>query len=177
MTSGPYLDLFLHFAALSLLAIGGALGTMPEMHRYLVDQRGWLTDAQFTDAVVIAQAAPGPNILFVTVLGWQAAGLPGAIAATVGLLLPSSVATFWGWRLARTRDGTPLVRAIRLGLSPIAIGLTAAAGWLVASNINGTQWPLWAVTVVSGVLVLRTRLNLLWLVGAGALLGALGLVG
>jgi chromate transporter len=171
------LDLFLHFASLSLLAIGGALGTVPEMHRHLVDQRGWLTDAQFTDAIVIAQAAPGPNILFVTVLGWQVAGLPGALAATVGLLLPSSLATFWGWRLASAHDRAPLVRAIRLGLSPIAVGLTASAGWLVASNANGSQWPLWLITVVCAVLVLRTRLNMLWLVGAGALLGALGLVG
>jgi len=177
MTLATVLDLFLHFASLSLLAIGGVLGTMPEMHRHLVDRRGWLTDAQFTDAIVIAQAAPGPNILFVAVLGWQVAGLPGALAALIGLLLPSSLATFWGWRFARARDGTPLIRAVRLGLSPIAIGLTAAAGWLVASNTNGTQWPLWLITAVSAVVVLRTRLNMLWLVGGGALLGALGVVG
>jgi chromate transporter len=171
------LDLLLHFASLSLLAIGGALATSPEMHRHLVEARGWMTTPQFNDAIAIAQAAPGPNILFVTLLGWQAGGAPGALAATAGILLPSSLVTFAAWRWKTAREDAPLVAAIRLGLSPIAIGLTAAAGWVVAAGGNGADPALWALTAGSAALVATTRVNLLWLIGAGALLGALGVVG
>lgn len=177
MSTSALLDLLLHFASLSLLAIGGALSMAPEMRRYLVEERHWLEPSQFTDAIVIAQAAPGPNILFVTLLGWQAGGAAGALASTVGLLLPSSLATWWGWRMKRASEDSPWVAAIRLGLSPIAIGLTAAAGWVVADSNNHTDWRLWAMTAVTCFIVARTRLNMLWLIAAGAALGMAGVVG
>ena len=60
-----------HFMVLSMLAVGGAITTAPDMNRWLVQQQGWLTDAQFTASVALAQAAPGPNILFVALLGWN----------------------------------------------------------------------------------------------------------
>jgi chromate transporter len=176
--SGPeLLDLFTHFASLSLLAIGGALGMAPEMRRYMVDERHWIDTVQFTDSIVIAQTAPGPNILFVTLLGWQAGGAAGAFASTVGLLLPSSLATWWGWRLKRSRESSRWVDVIRTGLSPIAIGLTGAAGWVVAESSNHVEWRLWLLTLVSLFVVAKTRLNMLWLIAAGAVLGALGVVG
>jgi chromate transporter len=177
MSAAVLLDLFAHFATLSLLAIGGALATSPEMHRYLVDERDWMSATQFNDAIAIAQAAPGPNILFVLLLGWQVAGLPGAIAAISGQLLPSSVATWCAWRWKLSREDAPLVAAIRLGLSPIAIGLTASAGWVIAAGGNGADWRLWALTAAATAVVVRTRVNMMWLIGAGALLGALGVVG
>ena len=177
MSGAGLVDLLLHFASLSLLAIGGALATSPEMHRHLVEERGWMTTPQFNDAIAIAQAAPGPNILFVTLLGWQAGGAPGALAATLGILVPSSLATFAAWRWKTAREDAPLVAAIRLGLSPIAIGLTASAGWVVAAGGNGTDPALWGLTAGAAAVVARTRLNMLWLIGAGALLGALGVVG
>ena len=87
-----WLDLFLHFASLSLLAVGGAITTAPDMHRYLVSEQGWLSEAQFTSSIALSQAAPGPNVLFVALLGWNlglnAAGGPaaGAIAWWTALL-------------------------------------------------------------------------------------------
>jgi len=177
VNTSELIDLLLHFASLSLLAIGGALSMAPEMRRYLVDERHWMDGSQFTDAIVIAQAAPGPNILFVTLLGWQAGGAVGALASTVGLLLPSSVATWWGWRLKRAREDSTWVAAIRLGLSPIAVGLTAAAGWVVADSNNHADWRLWAITALTTVIVARTRLNMLWLIAAGAVLGVAGVIG
>ncbi|MCZ8074003.1 MAG: chromate transporter, partial [Paucibacter sp.] len=81
------LDLFLHFLTLSLLSIGGAITTAPEMHRFLVGERHWLSDTEFTSSIALAQAAPGPNILFVAVLGWNVAGLSGAFAAMAGIML------------------------------------------------------------------------------------------
>ncbi len=66
-----WLALFGHFVAMSLLSIGGAITTAPEMHRYTVDEQHWLSDAQFNASVALAQAAPGPNVIFIAVLGWQ----------------------------------------------------------------------------------------------------------
>ena len=115
MSGAGLLDLFVHFASLSLLAIGGALAVSPEMNRYLVDERGWLSTPQFNDAIAIAQAAPGPNILFVTLLGWQVGGMAGALAATVGQLLPSSLVTLACWRWKSAREDAPLVAAMSSG--------------------------------------------------------------
>ena len=78
MTAAELFGLFGHFLLLSLLAVGGAIATAPDMHRYMVTDHHWLTDAQFTSSIAIAQAAPGPNLLFVAVLGWNAAGPWGA---------------------------------------------------------------------------------------------------
>ena len=105
MEAGVLVSLFLHFGMLSLLAIGGAITTAPDMQRYVVGDRGWLSDAQFTASVAIAQAAPGPNVLFVAVVGWNIAGLAGVVATLAGSLLPSTTlalsATRWGRAAAR----------------------------------------------------------------------------
>lgn len=171
MSATAWLDLLLHFASLSMLAIGGALGLAPEMRRYLVDDQQLITGTQFTEAIVIAQAAPGPNILFVTLLGWQAGGAWGALATTLGLLVPSSLFTWWAARFKRQREGSVWVEAIRTGLSPIAIGLTAAAGWVVSEGNNHSDPRLWALGLIAMLVVLNTRINMLWLILAGAIAG------
>ena len=127
MSVEALIDLLLHFASLSLLAIGGALGLAPEMRRYLVDEQQLMSGTAFTEAIVIAQAAPGPNILFVTLLGWQAGGTWGALATTVGLLLPSSLLTWWGARFKRQREDAPWVAAVRTGFSPVFFTLLRLA--------------------------------------------------
>jgi chromate transporter len=177
MSSESLIGLFVHFASLSLLAVGGALGLAPEMRRYLVDEHQLITGTAFTEAIVIAQAAPGPNILFVTLLGWQAGGAWGALATTLGLLGPSSLFTWWAARFKRQREDAAWVAAVRLGLSPIAIGLTAAAGWVVSEGNNGSDWRLWTMGLVAMLIVLRSRINMLWLILAGAVLGVLLEVG
>src|SRR5258706_8361457 len=90
MSLVDWLDLFGHFLLLSLLAIGGAIVVVPDMHRLMVSQYGLLDDAQFNASIAIAQAAPGPNVLFVAVMGYQAAGLPGAPPALFGIIFPST---------------------------------------------------------------------------------------
>lgn len=175
MSGADLLDLFGHFLMLSMLSIGGALSTAPEMHRYLVDERGWLSDPQFVAGLTIAQAAPGPNLLFVTLLGWQMAGVTGALVTTIGILLPSSLLTFHANRWRTSHHDTRLARAIRLGLSPIAIGMTASAGWVVIANLELNPRIL-ALSLLTLVLVLRTRLNPLWLIALGAILGGAGLL-
>ena len=174
MSTDNLLDLLLHFMATSMVSIGGALATSSEMHRYLVDERAWITHQQFVESITLAQAAPGPNVLFVALLGWQVAGAIGALITTFGILAPSSVLTFYANRWRAAHHSSHLVRAIRLGLSPVAIGMTAAAGWVIAAN-SDYNLKLLLLTVLTIVVVLRSKLNPLWLIAAGAALGAAGI--
>lgn len=186
MATADWLSLFAHYLMLSLLSIGGAIATAPDMHRYLVDERHWLTDPQFSASVAIAQAAPGPNVLFVALMGWNVGlnaggfGLAalGVALALVGILLPSTTLTYlaaqWGHRNRDLRA----VRAFKQGLAPIVVALLIATGWVLATGAtyNQRDWPLWLVTAVTALVVWRTRIHLLWLLGAGAVLGWFGLV-
>ncbi|MEO5732365.1 MAG: chromate transporter [Rubrivivax sp.] len=168
-----WLGLFGHFAALSLLAIGGAMSTVPGMHRYVVDQTGWLSDGQFTNSVALAQAAPGPNVLVAAVLGYNVAGLAGAFATMVGTLLPSSTLTFAVTRYgARNREAIGL-RAVTTGLAPLTIGLLLSTGWILLepTRHNGVAWLVVASTLL---FMLRTRGSPLWPICVGAVVGALG---
>ena len=182
-----WLALFLHYLSLSLLSIGGAITTAPDMHRFLVDQQGWLTDAQFNASIAIAQAAPGPNVLFIALLGWNVGlnaggavtGLLGVLVAMTGILIPSTTLTYlaasWGHRNRELRA----VRAFKQGMAPVVVALLIATGWILATNAGNDiskDWPLWLTTIVTALLVWRTRMHLLWLLGAGALLGWFGLI-
>ena len=190
---GPmdWLQLLLYYMSLSLLAVGGAIATAPDMHRYLVERNAWLTDPQFSASIAIAQAAPGPNVLFVALLGWNVginaggSGAAGWLLGTLGMalcmlgvMLPSSLlpwlATPWGHRNRERRA----VRAFKQGMAPVVIGLLLATSWVLAKahGVPALDWPLWLLTAATMLLVWRTKLHLLWMLGAGALLGALGLV-
>lgn len=172
-------SLFLHFMTLSLLSIGGAITTVPEMHRYLVDRQGWLSEELFTSSIALAQAAPGPNILFVAVLGYNVAGLAGAAAAMAGIMLPSSVLTVTATRWARAHRDDLKVRAFSAGMMPLTLGLIVATGWLLALPFlrnEAHRWSTLALIATTVALTLRTRLGLVWMVLAGGALGALGFV-
>jgi chromate transporter len=183
-----------HFLSLSLLAVGGAIATAPDMHRYLVEQQHWLSPAQFGTCMALAQAAPGPNLLFIPMMGWtvginSAGGLASGSAAwpwgvlglctsLFGMLLPSTTLTLaaarWGHH-NRTRLG---VRAFKAGMAPVVIGLLVATGWILAQPPLGSEGRYGSVVLCAAVtlLVWRTRIHLLWLLAAGGVLGWFGLV-
>ncbi len=167
-----WLALFGHFLLLSLLAIGGAITVVPDMHRVLVDQMGLLTDAQFSASIAIAQASPGPNVLFVAVMGYQAAGLTGAAVTLLGIMLPSTTLALSAARWSHARRDWRAVQAFKAGMAPIVIGLLLATGWILTAETPG--WRAGLLTLVAALLVWRTRVHVLVLVGAGAVLGALG---
>lgn len=167
------LSLFAHFLMLSLLAIGGAIATAPEMNRYLVGEHHWMTDAQFTASVAIAQAAPGPNVLFVAVLGWNVAGPLGALSTMAGILLPSTALSLWATRWGHAHRDTRFVRAFTTGMAPLTIGLLLATGWVLAGPATGHIGAV-ALIAVTVVLMLRTTLSPMWVVALGAAVGAMG---
>ena len=167
------LGLFGHFAVLSLLAVGGAITTAPDMHRYIVTDHRWLSDAQFTASVAIAQAAPGPNVLFVAVLGWNVAGPLGALATMAGILLPSTVLALSATRWGEARRHTRGVRAFTAGMAPLTLGLLLSTGWLLAEPARG-HWGAVALVVGTATVMTRWKLSPLWAVAVGAVVGAAG---
>jgi chromate transporter len=175
MSPADLLSLFGHFLLLSLLAIGGAITTAPDMHRYLVTDHGWISDSQFTASIALAQAAPGPNLLFVAVLGWNVAGPLGALATMSGILLPSTLLTLWATRWGQARRDTVGVRAFTTGMAPLTLGLLAATSWVLTQPFR-QQPGAWVLLALTVALTLRTRISPLWMVGLGALAGGLGLV-
>jgi chromate transporter len=186
MSAGDWFSLFVHYLSLSLLSVGGAITTAPDMHRYLVDRQAWLTDPQFSASIAIAQAAPGPNVLFIALLGWNvglnAGGLPfallGMTVTMVGIMIPSTTLTYLAQRWGHENRDLRAVRAFKQGMAPIVIALLIATGWILAtgSTYATKNWPIWLVAIVAAVMVWRTKVHLLWLLGAGAALGWMGWV-
>lgn len=163
------------FLLLSLVAIGGANAVLPEMHRQVVDISHWMTGAEFAALFAIAQAAPGPNVLIVSLVGWKVAGVPGALAATGAMCGPSSVLAFYVGRLSQRFRESPWRHIVQNGLAPITIGIVLASGYLLALGADET-WAAAAITAAAAALFLKTRLNPLWLLAGGALLGISGVV-
>ena len=174
MKPGVLGTLAVQFALLSLLAIGGANATLPEMHRLAVESEGWMTDRTFVDLFALAQAAPGPNFLVVTIIGWHVAGLAGAVVATLAMCGPSCLLAYGVGGLWRRFETAPWRRAIQAGIAPVTVGLVAASAWILAGAAHhGAGTAL--LTAGAAALAFWTRLNPLWLLATGVLAGAVGL--
>ena len=199
LDGADWLSLFGHFLLMSLMSVGGAISTSSEMHRFLVEQHHWLTQDQFNQSIALAQAAPGPNVLFVALMGWHvgmnagstAAALFGVLVTMVGIMTPSTIITYTAARWGHRNRDLRAVRAFKQGMAPIVIALLLSTAWIMASSAGThanagagapiasavlANWPLWLAAIVSGLIIWRTRIHLLWLLAAGAVLGALGLI-
>ena len=177
--TSPLWLLTAHLALLSFAAVGGGVIMLaPDIHRYVVDVHHWIDAEQFAAAYAIAQAAPGPNMLFVTLVGWQIAGPAGAIGATGAVIVPPALLTFVATRVSSRRSG-PVGRfgnAVRNGLAPLSVGLLLAGVWVLFESSNA-GWRESAIVLVTLAIVLGTKLNPLWLIIAGAACGVAGLLG
>jgi len=164
--------LALVFAQMSLLAVGGVSSVLPEMHRLVVDQHHWVGSSEFAALFALAQAAPGPNMLVATLVGWRVAGLPGALAATLGMIGPSGLLTWFtasAWHRFRER---PWRRQVQAGLVPVTVGaVMARATLLVASTSTGILAS--CTTLAVAVAIVATRLHPVLLLTGGAVAGML----
>jgi chromate transporter len=175
MSEDPLGPLALRFALLSLLAVGGLQSVVPEMHRFTVEAHGWLTDQEFAALYALGQAAPGPNMLAATLIGWRLGGLAGALAATLAMAGPPCLLAFFALRVwDRFRDA-PWRRRLQAGLAPVTVGLIAA-GALVVTQAADRTVTAFALTAATAAWAYWSRRNPLWLLGLGALLGAAGFV-
>jgi chromate transporter len=167
-------DLFATFARLSLIAVGGMQATLPEIYRQTVEVHGWMAAADVADLVALAQASPGPNGLFVSLIGWRVAGLPGFVAATLGLALPPALLAFGMSRVRQRLADAYWLRAVQAGLVPIVVGLMLASGFVSAHAADDTAAKV-VLTLVVALVVWRTRWNPLWLLVVGAVVGVSGM--
>jgi chromate transporter len=167
------------FALVSVLSIGGANAVAPEIERVVVQQHGWLDAETFARLFGIAQAAPGPNLLLVSLIGWQVAGLTGLAVATLAVIIPSSLIALFVGRAAKHWEGSDWFKASQKALVPIALGLISASG-IIMAQIACTQLLFWIIAAAATLLTFHGRYSPLWAVfgGASAALGGavIGLV-
>ncbi len=163
------------FAVISLMAFGGVNAVLPEVHRQAVDLHMWLGNDRFTELYALSQAAPGPNMMIVTLIGWQAAGLVGALVATVAVVTPSCLLayvvtrTWTHYREARWR------KAIEAGMIPLTVGFVSAGALVITQTVAEGEWKLMAVTAASALLIAFTRVHPLIPLAVAGGLGYAGL--
>lgn len=167
------LQLAWELAQMSLFAVGGATTIYPDLHRRVVENHGWSTNAQFAEMLGLSQAAPGPNMLVVSLIGWKIAEFPGALAAFIGMCGPSSVLVFSLSRFWERHRQRRWSRALTAALAPIAIGLTLASGYLVTLGA-GSSVAAWVFIGITVLATLLTKLHPIWLIGTGAAAGLAG---
>ena len=170
MKDDPLLHFIVTLASLSLVAVGGANATLPEMHRQFVDVAHWFSDAEFTQMFALGQVSPGPNVLVVAVFGWRVAGIAGAVLGPLAMFMPSSVLTLVVSRLWHRFREAPWRVRIAAALVPVSVGLVLASGAVLAGD-QDTSLAALALTSATVFVTVATRLNPLWCLGAAGLLG------
>ena len=164
-------EIALYFALLSCIAFGGLPSVVPEMQRYVVDVQGWVSADDFIHLFAIAQAAPGPNILFAGLVGWKLAGLVGALVALASICTPAAVISGWVSGLWEKYKEAPRRIALQRAMAPLVVGLILSGGFVIATPDATPDWRLWLIASASAAAMLATKINPLWFLAAGGALG------
>jgi chromate transporter len=162
------------FASLSLVSVGGVSAMVPGIHRQVVEVLGWMNDATFVNLFAISQAAPGPNVMVVALIGWHVCGLAGLGVAILSWVVPTSLISIAAGRLLHGRADARWIAVIKDGLVPVAIGLTFAGG-VVMARAADHNLPGVAITAGAATFVVVTDYNPVWALAAGALVSMLAL--
>lgn len=169
------LSLFLKLSAFSLIAFGGVNALLPSLLNLFVYQERWIDLQTFADYFAIAQAAPGPNFMTVTLVGWHVYGVLGALVATFAIAWPSSILVYFLQRLIMGMNDQHKKKAIQYAAAALAIGLVLSSAWQIALQIN-RSYPAYGLTLLTIGLTLFTRWHPLYLIALGAGLGLLGVI-
>jgi chromate transporter len=154
------------FALLSLVSIGGANAVLPEIRRQVVDVQGWMNDASFANLFAISHAAPGPNIILVSLIGWQLAGLAGLMVATLAIMIPSCSLAFIASRAVTRWSDRRWVGLLKEGLVPVALGLILASGVAMMRTADHDALTI-VISVATAAFVVFSKRNPLWAIAAG----------
>ncbi len=169
------LSLFLKLSAFSMIAFGGVNALLPELLNMAVNQEQWIDLQTFSDYFAIAQAAPGPNFMTVTLLGWHIYGMIGALVATFAIVWPSSILIFFLQRFILGIKDPVKKKSIQYAAAALAIGLVLSSAWEIALQINHGV-AAYLLTIATIGLTLFTRWHPLYLIAIGAVLGVLGFI-
>jgi chromate transporter len=184
MSAKTLIQIFLLFSSLSILSIGGGNTVLPEMHHKAVDSYHWLSDKQFADVFAISQAAPGPSILIVTMIGYKAGlgatnnhifGVIGAIFATIAMMIPAGILVYIVSRVWERAKNSPARKAVEKGFAPLTVGLILASAWIM-SKAADHDWRAFLLTGICTAIFSTTKINPLLIVAVAGLIGWLGWV-
>jgi len=167
------LEMALYFCVLSIFSVGGLPSVMPEMQRYVVEVKGWATPEEFMQMFAVGQAAPGPNMLITSLIGWHVAGLTGALVALAAMCGPAAVLAWWVSGLWDRFKDSPWRAAIQRGIAPIVVAMILSGGVVLATPDAKIDWRLWLIAGVTATGILTTKWNPLWFLAAGGAIGAL----
>jgi len=168
-----HLELFARFVVISLLAFGGGQAALPLVERTVVEETRWIPASMFGAAVALAYLTPGPVLIVATFVGYQVAGVSGALTATVGAFLaPAAMAALAAHQVTRFAQH-PLLRRFGLGAAPAVIGLLGVTAVILARDSVGGSWSRLGIVAVVLILGAATRLHPVVLLALGGLLGYL----
>ena len=165
------LELALYFMLLSLISVGGMPSVLPEMQRYVVDVKGWMTPQDFMQIFAVGQAAPGPNILIASLVGWKVAGLAGALVALAAMCGPAAVLAWWVAEAWERFKDEPWRIAAQKAISPIVVALILSGGFILATP-GSPECRLWLIAASTACGMLLSKISPLWFLAAGGALGA-----
>jgi chromate transporter len=164
-------DAALVFFGLSLVSVGGTIGLLPDLHRFLVESRGTMSTREFANYVALAQAAPGPNILYIALFGYHIAGFIGAVVSLASICAGPVLMMVCVTRAEEKVRTHPWREIILRGLAPVSIGLLATGVFTIARSFP--DWKTWALCAAAFGLFVFTKIHPLWLIALGAGLGAI----
>lgn len=163
-------DLFWRFALISLLAFGGGGAAIPLIERLAVSDAGWVSPQDFAVAMACSILTPGPMFIIATFIGYRAAGLSGAVAATCGVfLMPWLLAAATAQQLQRYMQH-PRLAGFGRGAAPAVIGLLGVTALSLARQ-SLTHWAYALIAISVFGLALRTKAHPLLLLIGGVAVG------
>ena len=184
-----YLQLFLSFLQIGLFSFGGGYAAMPLIQGQVVTAHGWLSMSEFTDLITISQMTPGPiAVNSATFVGIKIAGIPGALIATLGCILPSCIIVTVIAKLYLRYRELDMLQGILNSLRPAVVAMIASAGisilitafWRSSASIAlaGTKWSLVVIFAICVVLLQKVKMNPVWvMVAAGVMKVAVSFLG
>lgn len=171
----PVAALFFQVLFLSAVSVGGFITVIPEFHRFAVDLHGWMSDQTFLTLFALAQAAPGPNMIVVTLVGWEVAGPLGAAAGTIAVALPTLLIAYTVSRFWSRYHKAEWYRTFERGIAPFAVGLILSVG-IIFTGSAATSWASYVITAATLAFLLFTRRSPLIPLAVAAAIGLTGLV-
>jgi chromate transporter len=171
----PLTLLTLQLLFLSSVAVGGFITVVPDLHRFVVDAHGWMSDRTFVTLFALAQASPGPGVILVTLLGWEIAGALGATSATVAACLPTLVIAYAASRFWSRFNKVGWYLTLERGIAPFAVGMVLATAVLLTKSA-ATEWQDYVIAGGTVIFMLASRRSPLIPLAIAAAAGLAGLV-
>lgn len=160
---GLLAKIFFTFGGMSLMLFGGAYVFIPLIQEVVVEGHGWVTQQEFIDAVAMGQVTPGPILVSAAFVGLKIAGLAGALAATLGIYLPSALLMIASSRVLDHIKRSAVIRAALRGVRPAVVGMIFAAAVVIGKSA-APVWVSVAIFVAALLALLRFRIEAVWII-------------